>query len=266
MAAIEKASQNCDLQIEARTTVVDAKKCLMYMKNFGEFFNNQIEHATAILLSRTQLLKEDKLVDIVSKLKEHNEHVAIVTTPWDELSGKDLLDVMHQNDWMDDFVKEHHHEHECDCHHEHHHHEHECDCYHEHHHHEHECDCHHEHHHHEHECDCYHEHHHHEHECDCHHHHHHHADEVFTSIGGESVHTFTKEELQQLLHELAYEQTLGTILRAKGMLKGENEWYYFDLVPEEIEIRTGKPCYNGRFCVIGSKLDEEAIKNRFFVA
>ena len=289
ITAIEKASHACDLQIEARTTVADANKCMMYMKNFGEFFNNQIEHATAILLSRTQNMNEAKLTKIVEKIKEHNPNAAIITTPWDELSGKDIIDVMHGADWLIDFVEEqkHHHDHECDCghHHEHHHHNHECDCghHHEHHHHDHECDCgcHHEHHHHDHECDCgcHHEHHHHDHECDCGHHHehhyhdhecdcghHHHAEEVFTSIGGETVHVFSKNELENVLHELAHHETYGTILRAKGMLKGENEWFYFDLVPEEVEIRIGKPCYTGRFVVIGSNLDEEALKKCFYAA
>ena len=244
ITAIEKASHACDLQIEARTTVADANKCMMYMKNFGEFFNNQIEHATAILLSRTQNMNEAKLTKIVEKIKEHNPNAAIITTPWDELSGKDIIDVMHGADWLIDFVEEqkHHHDHECDC------------------------GCHHEHHHHDHECDCghHHEHHYHDHECDCGHHHH--AEEVFTSIGGETVHVFSKNELENVLHELAHHETYGTILRAKGMLKGENEWFYFDLVPEEVEIRIGKPCYTGRFVVIGSNLDEEALKKCFYAA
>ena len=229
ITAIEKASHACDLQIEARTTVADANKCMMYMKNFGEFFNNQIEHATAILLSRTQNMSEAKLTKIVEKIKEHNPNAAIITTPWDELSGKDIIDVMHGADWLIDFVEEqkHHHDHECDCghHHEHHYHDHECDCG-----------------------------------------HHHHAEEVFTSIGGETVHVFSKNELENVLHELAHHETYGTILRAKGMLKGENEWFYFDLVPEEVEIRIGKPCYTGRFVVIGSNLDEEALKKCFYAA
>ena len=276
VTAIEKASASCDLQIEARTTVADANKCMMYMKNFGEFFNNQIEHATAILLSRTQNMNEAKLTKIVEKIKEHNPNAAIITTPWDELSGNDIIDVMHGADWLIDFVEEqkHHHDHECECgcHHEHHDHDHDCECgcHHEHHHHDHDCECgcHHEHHHdHDCECGCHHEHHHHDHDCDCGcGHHHHHAEEVFTSLGGESVHVFTKDELEQLLHELAHHDTYGTILRAKGMLKGENEWYYFDLVPEEVEIRVGKPCYTGRFCVIGSNLKEEEIKKFFYGA
>ncbi len=255
-------------------TVADATKCKMYMKNFGEFYNNQVEHAGTIVLSRTSGMKEDKLQACVELIRQHNESAAIITTPWEEMDGKTILSAMEKENLLEKELLEaedvcpecgHHHDHD----HEHHHHDHgeECSCGHHHDHGE-ECGC---GHHHDHDHD--HEHHHHEHgeECSCgcgghdHEHHHHHADDVFTSLGIETAHKYNEEELKEILEKIADEEVkLGTILRAKGIVDSqEGEWFHFDLVPGEYEIRRGSADYTGRICVIGASLDEAEIRNLF---
>ena len=245
-------------------TVVDAVKCKMYMKNFGEFFNDQIENASAIILSHTDKTDDDKMTLCLKMIREHNENATIVTTPWDMLSGKDILDAIESKNTLSDSIKDiehehHHHDEHCDCH-EHHHHDEHCDC-HEHHHHDEHCDCH-EHHHHDEHCDC-HEHHHHDEHCDCHEHHHHHADEVFTSWGAETTKRFTKEEITNCLMALSDEEKYGTILRAKGIVAGEGSFIHFDYIPGEPDVRDGSASITGRLCVIGSKINEDNLKKLF---
>ena len=261
-----------DVVLNGFTTVVDAAKAKMYMKNFGEFFNNQVEHASAIILSRTSGMKQDKLDACVALLREKNPTATIVTTPWDELDGKQLLAAMERRDTLAAALEElaeeqehhhHHHEHgeECGCHdHEHHHHEHGegCGCHdHEHHHHEHgeECSCHdHEHHHHEHGEEC---------GCGCHDHEHHHADEVFTSWGRETAHPYEQQELAAALQALDTGD-YGQVLRAKGIVAGtDGKWLHFDYVPGEVEVRTGAAGVTGRLCVIGAELKENALTSLF---
>ena len=286
--------------LNSYTTVCDASKIKMYMKNFGEFYKNQVETAKTIVLSRSQKLTDEKLAEAVAMIKELNDHATIVTTNWDEISGAQILAAMeNENKFAEDLLKEelehHHHDDDEECCHEHHHHDHDDD-EHEHHHHHHEdgeeCCCHdHEHHHHDHDDDEHehhhhdhdeHEHHHHDHdehehhhhhedgeECHCHdhdheHHHHHHADEVFTSMGIETAKKFTKEELENALGKLSGEE-FGVVLRAKGIVAGDSGWYEFDFVPEEYEIRKGSADVTGKMCVIGSKLDEDKIKALFGV-
>ncbi|MBP3593226.1 MAG: GTP-binding protein [Lachnospiraceae bacterium] len=271
-------------ELNSFSAVVDASKAKIYMKNFGEFFNNQVESAKTIILSRTQNVKEEKLEQVVAMLKEHNADATIITTPWDELDAALVLSAMEkktsfENEMLEE-MKHHHHEHHhyhehgedctCGCHdHEHHHHDHE---EHEHHHHHEdgECCCGHHHDHEEHE---HHEHHHDHGEgctCGCHdhdhegHHHHHHADEVFTSWGKETPHKYTKEEIEAVLVKLAETNEFGTILRAKGMVDGvDGHWIYFDLVPGEYELREGQADYTGKLCVIGTDLKEEALEEAF---
>ena len=317
--AVQGVEEDVDIQLNSYTTVVDAKKCKMYMRNFGEFFDNQVQYAGAIIMSRTDIVDEKKAMESMELLRSINEKAAIITTPIEKLEGKKILEVMeHPVSLADELLKEehehHHHAHddECGCghdhDHEHHHHAHddecgcghdhdhehhhdhddECGCGHDHdhehhHHHDHddECGCghdhDHEHHHHDHdECGCGHdhdhEHHHHDHddECGCghhHDHHHHHADEVFTSWGRETIKKFTREGLEKMLESLSASEEYGVILRAKGMLPAEDgTWIYFDMVPEETEIREGSPEYTGRLCVIGSKLNEEKLVKLFGVA
>ncbi len=265
-----------DVVLNGFTTVVDAAKAKMYMKNFGEFFNNQVEHASAIILSRTGGMKQDKLDACVALLREKNPTATIVTTPWDELDGKQLLAAMERRDTLAAALEElaeeqehHHHEHGeecgCGCHdHEHHHHEHGEEC---------GCGCHdHEHHHHEHgeECGCGchdHEHHHHEHGeecgCGCHDHEHHHADEVFTSWGRETAHPYEQQELAAALQALDTGD-YGQVLRAKGIVAGtDGKWLHFDYVPGEVEVRTGAAGVTGRLCVIGAELKENALTSLF---
>lgn len=230
------------LQLNSYTTIVDGKKAKIYMKNFGEFFNNQVEFANTIIISRAQMMKEEKLAEVVSLLQEHNPQATIIATPWDQLNGRMILETMERThdlsaELMEELqicpvCHEHHHDHDA-----HHHHEHDHD----------------------------HEHHH---DHDHHEHHHHHADDVFTSWGKESVHTYTEEQLREMLEQLSKEERFGTILRAKGIVpSNENEeWLYFDLVPGEYEIRKGKPETIGKLCVIGSDLDEAAIAALFQVA
>ena len=291
--AVQDVQEETGLVLNSYTTVVDAKKCKMYMRNFGEFFNNQVEYAGAIIMSRTDIVDEEKAMQSMELLRSLNKKAAIITTPIENLDGKKLLEVMEnpvslEQEMMEEevcpecgHVHEHHHDHECGCGHNHeeHHHDHECGCGHDHeeheHHHDHECGCGHDHeeheHHHDHECGCGHDHeeheHHHNHECGCgnhHHDHHHHADEVFTSWGRETVKKYSRENLEKILATLSESGEYGVILRAKGMLPAEDgTWIYFDMVPEETEIREGAPEYTGRLCVIGSKLNEEKLAEIF---
>ena len=284
LSDVIKAVENAGVgaQLNCFTTVADVNKCKMYMKNFGEFYNDQIKHASAIVLSHTQTAKDEKIAECVALLRQHNESAVIVTTPWDSLDGKDILAAMEHRDTLEDAIKhleeEHHHHH-----HEHHHHDHDehCDCgchEHEHHHHDHDehcdCGCHeHEHHHHDHDehCDCgchEHEHHHHDHDehcdCGCHGHHHHHADEVFASVGAETTKKFAKEEIESILESLDEGSDYGMILRAKGIVEcTSGKWLHFDYVPGEIDVRCGAPGVIGRLCVIGSGIDKEKIKELF---
>ena len=288
MKAVIDVSADMDVALNSAVTIVDAAKCKMYMKNFGEFFNNQIENAGTVVLSRTDITDTAKIQKDVEMIREKNPKAAIVTTPLAELGGSQLLEIIEKRDTMlDDLleeVRESHHHHdddECCCHdhdHEHHHHDHDEDEEHEHHRHDHddECCCHdhdHEHHHHDHDEDGDHEHHHHDHDDECccghdhdhEHHHHHHADEVFTSWGMETIVPVTKDQLEDILKRLAETKEFGDVLRAKGMLPTENpgEWLYFDLVPEQYEIRDGKPDYTGKVCVIGASLKEEELNKVF---
>lgn len=265
-----------EIVINSASAVVDAQKCRMYMKNFGEFFNNQIENAGTIILSRSQKLSEDKLEDVVVRLKEHNPKATIITTAWDDIDGRQIVSAMEKEKSLVEELmeeakvcptcghvhgdgEEHHHEHEeHEHHHDHGHGEHE-----HHHHHDHE-DC--EHHHGE---KCSHHEHHLDGECGCgHDHHHHHADEVFTSWGVETPHKYSTEEMEQILKKLADSEHLeyGIILRAKGMVPNvEGGWIYFDLTPEEYEVREGQPDVTGKLCVIGSELKEAKIAELFHV-
>ena len=291
LSDIIQAVENLDLadvQLNGFTTIVDAKKAKIYMKNFGEFFNNQVEHASSIILSHTKGMDEDKLAQVVALLREHNPHATIITTDWDALDGKKILAAMEKRDTIDEAlhhleeeqVHAHHHDDACGCGHDHDHHHHDddeaCCCGHEHdhdhdHHHEHdddeECCCGHEHHHdHEHE----HEHHHHDHDdhCCCGHDHghegHHHADEVFDSIGIETPKKYTIEKIEKALEALEDPHAYGFVLRAKGIVEGEDgQWIHFDYVPGEPDVRTGSAEITGRLCVIGSKLEEDAIRKLF---
>ncbi len=264
-------AENAHLNVYA--TVADVNKCKMYLKNFGEFFGDQIAHAGIIVLSHTENAKEEKVEECIHLLREHNKDCVIVTTPWNLMDGKTLLKEMEDKHTLEEDLKElhhhHKHHHDCDCHeHEHHHHDHDCDCHeHEHHHHDHDCDCHeHEHHHHGHDCDCHeHEHHHHDHVCDCGcHEHHHHADEVFTSWGKETGRKYTKSQIESILNSLQDEEKYGVVLRAKGIAATDGaEFIHFDYVPGEPDVRTGSPAVTGRICVIGSKINEEALSKLF---
>ena len=260
-----------DMKLNSFVTVADATKVKVYMKNFGEFYNNQIESAGTIILSRTQKLTQEKLEAAVALLREKNPDAAILTTPWDALDGKVILSAMEKVSLADELLakmREEHEAEEAEHEHEHHHHDHDED-EHEHHHHDHDDDDdedEHEHHHHDHE---EHEHHHdHDHECDdpncsCHHHHHHHADEVFTSWGKETPKPFTQADIQRILTALDSGE-YGKILRAKGIVSGEDgQWIEFDYVPEEHDVRAGHPDYTGRLCVIGAELKEDKLAELF---
>ncbi|MBQ7935026.1 MAG: cobalamin biosynthesis protein CobW [Clostridia bacterium] len=246
-----------DVELNSFTTVADAGKCKIYAKNFGEFYDNQLEHAACIILSRTQNLSPEKLAAAVELIQGKNPHATVIATPWDQLTGKQILDAMEQKDSLEEILHELTHEHH---HHEHHHHDDDCDCgchdhdhvhEHEHHHHEHD---HHEEDHHDHGPDC---------TCGCHDHHHHHADEVFTSWGKETTRTYTADQLTAILEELDLGK-FGTVLRAKGMVAdGEGGWLFFDYVPGEQEVRKGTPQVIGRLCVIGSELQEDALAALF---
>lgn len=255
-------AQNPQLQLNSFLTVVDATKAMVYMKNFGEFFNNQVQHASAIFLSRTQNMDAVKLGEVVALLREKNESAAILTTPWEQLSGKQIVNAMQggqslAHELLAKIAEEHHHDHA-----HHHHHGEACSCGHEHeHHHEHK---------HGENCACGHEHeHHHEHkhseDCSCGHEHHHDADEVFAAWGRETVQPFSREQLQTALSELAIPSEYGTILRAKGIVPCDDSasWLHFDLVPGEFQVRQGSADITGRLCVIGSALDEEKLDALF---
>ncbi|MGM9911936.1 CobW family GTP-binding protein [Floccifex sp.] len=257
IGAIEKVKAHVDLQMNSFVCVVDAKKVKMYTKNFGEFYNNQIESANVIVLSRSQDMSEDKIKEVIHILKEHNDHASIITTSWDKITGKEILDVMESRESLQQLLEEeqhlaHHHDEECEHHHHHHDHEEECECGHHHHHDDEECECGHHHHDHDEECGC------------GHHHHHHDADEVFTSWGCETIHKYSKEQLNNILNVLSQTDEYGTILRCKGIVSSDaDDWFYFDMVPQECEIRTGKPQYTGRLCVIGSNLKEDKLASLF---
>ena len=304
LSDVIRAVQNLhmeDVTLNSFTTVADANKCKMYMKNFGEFYNDQIEHANSIILSRTDGIKPEKLEACVALLREHNQNATIITTPWNQLTGAQILETMEHKNTLEEELKllaeetehEHHHHHDhdhdehdehctCGCHdhhdddedeHEHHHHDHDehdehctCGC-HDHH----DDDDEHEHHHHDHDehdehctCGCHdHDHDHDEHDHE-HHHHYHHADEVFTSWGTETTRKFTKDEIEHILEELDNSEKYGMILRAKGIVAGrDGEWIHFDYVPEETSVRNGSAGVIGRLCVIGSHINEAAIEALF---
>ena len=269
--AVQGVQGDVDIVLNSYTTVVDAKKCKMYMRNFGEFFDNQVEYAGAIIMSRTDIIDEKKAQQAMELLRGINAKAAIITTPIEKLDGKKILEVMEkpvslEEELMseEEVCPECGHVHEHGEHH-HHDHDHECGCGHDHEEHE--------HHHHDHddECCCGHDHdhehhHHHDDECGCghEHHHHHHADEVFTSWGQETVKTFTKEQIEGILKKLSEDTAYGMVLRAKGMVAGaDGQWIYFDMVPEEYEVRDGAPEFTGRICVIGSKLAEDKLAELF---
>ena len=302
LSDVIRAVQNLhmeDVTLNSFTTVADANKCKMYMKNFGEFYNDQIEHANSIILSRTDGIKPEKLEACVALLREHNQNATIITTPWDQLTGAQILETMEHKNTLEEELKllaeetehehHHHHDHDHDEHDEHctcgcHDHHDDDDDEHEHHHHDHDehdehctCGCHdhhddeHEHHHHDHDehdehctCGCHdHDHDHDEHDHE-HHHHHHHADEVFTSWGTETTRKFTKDEIEHILEELDNSEKYGMILRAKGIVAGrDGEWIHFDYVPEETSVRNGSAGVIGRLCVIGSHINEAAIEALF---
>ena len=304
LSDVIRAVQNLhmeDVTLNSFTTVADANKCKMYMKNFGEFYNDQIEHANSIILSRTDGIKPEKLEACVALLREHNQNATIITTPWDQLTGAQILETMEHKNTLEEELKllaeetehdHHHHDHDehdehctCGCHdhhdddddeheHEHHHHDHDehdehctCGC---HDHHDDDEDEHHHHHDHDHDehdehctCGCHdHDHDHDEHDHE--HHHHHHADEVFTSWGTETTRKFTKDEIEHILEELDNSEKYGMILRAKGIVAGrDGEWIHFDYVPEETSVRNGSAGVIGRLCVIGSHINEAAIEALF---
>ena len=241
--AVQDVQGEIDAELNSFTTVVDVTKCKIYRKNFGEFFSNQIEYAGAVILSRTDKAKPEKIQESVALLRELNEKAPIITTPIEQLPGEKILETMESSKSLEDellaeVAKEaHDHEH-------HHHHDHEE----------------HEHHHHDGECSCGCGHHHHDHEG------HHHADEVFTSWGKETIHTYTKDEVSAILKTLEEDGSYGNVLRAKGMVAGaDGKWIYFDMVPEEHEVRTGAPEYTGRICVIGAELNEDKLAELFKV-
>ena len=282
MKAVQNVKSDVDVQLNSAVVVVDANKCKMYAKNFGEFFLNQIEHAGTIILSRTADISESKLNAALEIIREHNSKATVITTPWDELDGKKILETIEnakdlEAELMEEVAKlhdeheHHHHDHGEDC---------TCGCHdhdgdedeHEHHHHDHDEDEHEHHHHHDHEEDEHEHHHHDDHDenctCGCHdhdhHHHHHHADEVFTSWGMETPTAYTKDEIETILKKLDDADTYGVILRAKGMLpSNDGTWINFDYVPEESNVRTGAPEVTGKICVIGSKLNEDNLKALF---
>ena len=249
--AVKDVAEEVEVQLDSYTTVADVSKCKIYMKNFGEFFNNQIESANTIVLSRTQTASQDKIEKAVAMIREHNADATIITTPWDDIDGSKIKEAMQNHKSVKDALFEDEDDHE------HHHHDHDDEC---------GCGCHdhdHEHHHdHDHDdhCGCGHDH-------DHDHHHHHHADEVFTSWGKETPRKYTKEEVETILKALSADNNeYGIILRAKGMLPSQDgTWIYFDMVPEEYEIREGQPEYTGRLCVIGSKIDEAKLEKLFML-
>ena len=288
--AVQGVAEDAPIELNSLVTVADANKCKMYMKNFGEFYNNQVESAHTIVLSRTQNMKQDKLEACVDMIREHNKEATVITTPWDELTGEQLLAAMEKPVSLADMVMaeeeicpvcgghhdhdhdDHDHEHEHEHHHDHDDHDHEHEHHHDHDDHDHEHEHHHDHDDHDHEHEHHHDHDHDDH-CGCghdhdhDHHHHHHADEVFTSWGKETPRKYTKEEVETILKALSADNNeYGIILRAKGMLPSQDgTWIYFDMVPEEYEIREGQPEYTGRLCVIGSKIDETKLEKLFML-
>lgn len=272
MKAVQDVIDTKEVVLNSAVAVVDASKCKMYIKNFGEFFINQIAHAGTIILSRTGDISEDKLNKCIELIREHNAKATIITTSWDDLDGKDILatiegakdleaELMAEIQANRNKEEEHHHHHhdEEDEHEHHHHHHHDEEDEHEHHHHHHDEEDEEEHHHHHHDEEDEHEHHHHHHE-----HGHHHADEVFTSWGMETPAAYSKDDIEQILDVLDNEGEYGFVLRAKGMVPGtEGGWVYFDYVPGESNIRDGKADVTGKFCVIGSKLKEDNLKKLF---
>ncbi len=265
--------------INSTATVADASKCKMYMKNYGEFYNNQIEYAGTVILSRTQNVSAEKLDACLKLIREKNAEASVITTPWDEIKGENILEAMEKvNSLEKELLEEHHHDHEghshdeC-CHHDHEGHGHDEHCHHDHDGHGHDEHCHHDHDGHGHDECCHHDHDGHDHqdgECGCGHHHghgHHHADEVFSSIGIETAHKFSENELKEIVGALASGGGYGEILRAKGIVAAEEgEWFHFDLVPEETEIRRGAADFTGRVCVIGAELKEDKIRELFHTA
>ena len=236
--AIEAVEKDADIEIDGRITVVDGKKAKMYMKNFGEFFKDQVEHASTIVVSRTQMMTDEKVEECVHTLREENAEATIISTPWDELGKEAISHALTKGAEIESLFEDHEdHDHDHDhCDHDHHDHDH---------------------HDHDHDCCCGHDH---------DHHHHHHADDVFTSWGVETAHKFTEEELKDIVSKLASDKSFGDVLRAKGIVASdEGEWFHFDLVPEETELRRGAADYTGRICVIGSNLNEDAIKELFHV-
>ena len=291
-AAVERMSGEAGLEVNSAITVVDGKKAQMYMKNFGEFYSDQLENASTVVVSRTQMIDEAKLSKVLAMIQEHNPSATVITTPWDELSGDTIRGALeHQTLPMHEHHHEHnehhHHDHDehCGCghdheHDEHHHHDHDehCGCGHDHHGHDHEHD-HDEHHHHDHDehCDCDHdhehehghdEHHHHDHDehCGCGHDHHghHHADEIFDSWGIETVRRFSRAEIEDILKLFSMNDNFGTVLRAKGIVaSSDGSWFEFDMVPEETEIRDHSADYTGRICVIGTDLKKDDLAKLF---
>ena len=269
--AIQTAGLGDDVVLNSAIVVVDATKCKLYIKNFGEFFINQVEHAGTIILSRTGNISDDKLKTALELLRQHNDKATIITTPWEQISGQSIKETMEGVDLLDELLKEvmeHHHDDEecddpeCECHHHHHHHDDDDEDEHEHHHDDDDEDEHEHHHHHHDDDDDEHEHHHHDHEHG--HHHHHHADEVFGSWGMETASKYTKDEIEGFLSKLGDALTYGMVLRAKGMVPAsDGSWIYFDYVPGESNVRAGSPQPTGKFCVIGSKLNEEELEELF---
>ena len=251
--AVQDVQAEIDAELNSFTTVVDVTKCKIYRKNFGEFFSNQIEYAGAVILSRTDKAKPEKIQESVALLRELNEKAPIITTPIEQLPGEKILEAMESSKSLEEelLAEVAHEEHEH--HHDHDHEEHE-------HHHDHDHEEHEHHHDHDHECGCGCGHHHHDHEG------HHHADDVFTSWGKETIRTYTKEEIGNILKTLEEDGSYGNILRAKGMVAGaDGEWIYFDMVPGEHEVRTGAPEYTGRICVIGAEIKEDKLAELFQV-
>ena len=291
--AIEGVKDEADIEIDGRITVVDGKKAKIYLKNFGEFFNNQVEHASTIVISRTQMMTDEKVEECVHKKKKKNAEATITSTPWEELGKDAVLHALQHGAEIEGILEEHAHEH--DGHEHHHHHDDECGCGHDHdhdheHHHDHDHDEHEHHHEYDENCTCgchdhdhehHHDHdheeheHHHEHDgnctCGCHDHHHgheghHHADEVFTSWGKETAHKYTEEELDYLLKALSETDAYGTVLRSKGIIQmADGSWKQFDMVPEEYEVREGQADYTGRVCVIGTDLKEDDLVKLFHI-
>ena len=272
--AVKDVSGDLDVELDSYTTVADVSKVKIYMKNFGEFFNNQIESANTIILSRTQTTTQDKIEKAVAMIREKNDHATIITTPWEEIDGAAIREAMQnykslEETMMDEAKKGHDHDHDhcdectCGCHDHDHHHDHDDDHEHHHDHDEHE-------HHHDHDDHDHHHDHDHGDECTCgchdHDHHHHHADEVFTSWGKETPHKYNEDKLREILDTLADTEKYGVILRAKGIVPSDaGEWLYFDLVPGEFEVRKGKADITGKLCVIGSKLKEDDLAELFEV-